>query len=461
MSTGEGDGRRPNYYAVLGVPKDASVADIKKAYRKLALENHPDRAPGDAEAEAKFRLVAEAYDVLSDEGKRARYDAALLLPRGLDGSQPPSIKLAREIFDDVVGELFGTRRERARRGRDIRYTLTLSLEEAVLGSRHTIEFESKGACETCSGSGVKPGGRPPVACQVCQGRGEVRDSGFFSRRSRCTRCDGTGLVHVDPCASCGGRGQRTTLRSFDVAIAPGTAAGAERLLDGLGEPGRFGGEAGTLRITINVRPHPWLERRGDEIWMDLPVSVGEAALGARVDVPTLDGWVTLDLPAGTKTGAKLRLKGRGVPVVVNGGTIVRRGDQFVRVVIETPELKPPESPRSGSIPPGGSSTTGPAGKPTAGSAAATKPADPGEASESGPFSGAHAGSATPGVDDVRDLLNRLEARFEADAALLPRRAALREAARRAAEAQTPSPSSPPDPSATRGDSPPGPDGTDT
>ena len=411
MVTDHGDGRKPNYYALLGVPKGASVAEIKRAYRKLAWEHHPDRAPSDADAEARFRQIAEAYEVLSDEGKRARYDAALLVPRGFDGGQPPSLRLAREIFDDVVGELLGTRRERARQGRDIRYTLTLSLEEAVLGARRTIEFESPGGCEACRATGIRPGGRPPVTCTPCQGRGELRDAGLFSRRSRCARCEGGGLVHVDPCEVCKGRGHRLVSRAYEVTIPPGTAAGAERVMGGLGEPGRFGGDPGNLRVTVNIRAHAWLERRGDDIWMDLPVSPSEAALGARIDVPTVDGWVSLDLPSGTQSGTTLRLKGRGVPREASHP----RGDQLVRVVVETPRFTKPAS-----------SSRPTRRSPTAG---ATAPSADGGASASGDGGSLHPEpTSEPAGEDLRDLLVRVESALARSPGTMPRREALRAAA---------------------------------
>jgi molecular chaperone DnaJ len=325
-----------DYYAILGVDAAASPEEIKKAFRRLTLEFHPDRHPNDAQNEARYRQINVAYDTLSDPGKRSRYDTQrrlgqLDLSRGLDGQS------ARDLIGSVFGDVFGTRRNQRRRGRDLRYTLTVDLQAAVLGSQHTIEFEAPGPCSQCSGSGTKPGGRAPDGCDVCGGRGEVKGEGLFARRTRCGRCDGTGLVQLDPCTGCKGSGGRRQTRAFEVKLPPGTAAGAERVLTGLGEPGRFGGEAGDLRVTVNVRPHPRLQRDGDDIRCDVHVSVTEAAIGARVAVPTVDGEVELDIPGGIKSGTRLRLRGKGVPRTDARRGTPARGDQLAVVVIETPE----------------------------------------------------------------------------------------------------------------------------
>lgn len=323
---------RENHYAALGVPRDASQEDIKRAYRRLALESHPDRFPDDPEAEARFRRVAQAYTVLGDPAQRARYDASLLRPgAGLDLAGPPTTATALDMLNNVFGDLFGSRRKERRKGRDIRYTLTVDLEAAVLGSTERIEFETYGQCTTCKGSGTRAAGRPPKTCPVCEGKGEVRDGGIFAPWTRCGRCDGAGLVQQDPCADCGGRGSRRNKRAFDVKLPAGTQPGAERIIEGQGEPGRFGGAPGNLRVTVNVRGHAFLTRKGEDIHCELPVSITEAALGGKVAVPTVDGWVDLQIPTGTRTGSKLRLRGKGVP---RGRG--QRGDQLVTVVVETP-----------------------------------------------------------------------------------------------------------------------------
>ena len=323
---------RPDYYAILGVPRDADEAEIKRAYRRVALESHPDRFPDDDHAHERFRQASEAYEVLSDPLRRARYDSTRLLPEGLDLTKPPSVATARDLFGNLFGDVFGNRRAERRKGRDIRYTLTVDLADAVLGSTHAISFVGRGACERCEGSGTEPGGREPETCPNCDGAGEVKSGGLFSRRSKCGRCDGLGMVQVDPCTECRGRGVLRRERSFEVRLPPGTEAGSEKLLRGQGEPGRFDGEAGNLKITVNLRPHRWLRREGDNLIAKIPISIARAALGGKTPVPTIDGWVDMEVPAGLRSGSKLRLRGKGVPDSRGG-----RGDQLVELHIETPK----------------------------------------------------------------------------------------------------------------------------
>jgi molecular chaperone DnaJ len=323
---------RPDYYAILGVARDADEAEIKKAYRRVALESHPDRFPDDEEAHERFRLASEAYETLSDPVKRARYDSMRLLPEGLDLTRPPNIGSARDLFANMFGDMFGSRRERRRKGRDIRYTLTVDLADAVLGSSHTISFEGRGACEACNGTGTEPGGRAAIECPNCNGGGEVKSGGLFSRRSKCGRCDGLGMIQQDPCSTCRGRGVLKQQRSFEVRLPPGTEGGTEKILRGQGEPGRFGAEAGNLRITINVREHDWLRREGQHLVARIPIPITRAALGGKLPVPTIDGWVDMDVPAEIASGTKLRLKGKGVPDARGG-----RGDQLVELLVETPK----------------------------------------------------------------------------------------------------------------------------
>lgn len=322
-----------DHYAALGVPPDAPVDEIKRAYRRLALANHPDRHPGDVEAEERFRAISTAYAVLSDPVARARYDAQRHLPAGLFEGQAVTLATAREFFSAVVGDVFGRQRRERRRGRDVRYTLTVDLAEAALGSEHEIKFEALGQCASCSGSGTRPGGRPPTTCPLCHGRGEVKGEGLLSRYSPCGKCNGTGMVQLDACESCRGRGARRESRSFRVRLPPGTDAGAEKIIPMQGEPGQFGGGPGNLRVTINVRPHAWLRREGADIHCELFVSPAEAARGGKVPVPTLTGTALVDLPAGVATGAKLRLRGKGVPADKG-----KPGDQLVSVVVETPHV---------------------------------------------------------------------------------------------------------------------------
>ncbi|MBX7083899.1 MAG: J domain-containing protein [Nannocystaceae bacterium] len=327
-----------DHYAVLGIDPSASAEEVKKAFRRLTLEYHPDRHAGDATAEERYRQINAAYETLSDPAARARYDAqrrfgGLDLSRGgFDGQS------ARDLLGNVFGDVFGTRRNQRRKGRDLRYTLTVDLPQAVLGGSFGIEFEAPGVCTGCNGSGTKPGGRAAESCPNCGGRGEVKGEGMFARRTRCGRCDGTGMIQLDACGDCRGSGARKQRRAFDVKLPPGTAAGAERVLTGLGEPGRFGGEPGDLRITVNVRPHPRLRRDGDDIRCELAISLTEAALGTKVLVPTVDGEVELEVPAGIRSGTKLRLRNKGVPLAEAARRKPARGDQLVEVVVETPQL---------------------------------------------------------------------------------------------------------------------------
>ncbi|MEM6290269.1 MAG: J domain-containing protein [Myxococcota bacterium] len=325
-----------DHYAVLGVDRSADADAIKKAYRRLTLQFHPDRHPDDPSAQERYRQINAAYDVLSDSRKRARYDAQSRLGGGLDlanmGAEGQS---PRDLLQNVFGDVFRSRRRQRRKGRDLRYTLTISLAEAVSGGTHEISFEALGSCETCGGTGTRPGGAPPKTCDVCGGRGEVKGDGLFAPWTRCGRCDGTGLLQDDACKTCKGAGTRRRTRSFTVNLPAGVQAGAEKILEGQGEPGRFSGEAGDLKITVRVRPDPFLERRGDELRCELFVSVTEAALGAQIEVPTIDGPVRLDVPAGVRSGTKLRLRGKGVPRKKG------RGDQLVTITVETPVTDDP------------------------------------------------------------------------------------------------------------------------
>jgi len=320
-----------DYYAVLGIDRRATAEEIKRAFRRLTLESHPDRHPHDPDAPDRYRRINEAYNTLSDASRRSRYD----MTQRLDGIElrrggAPG-QSARDLLGNVFGDVFGTRRDRRRRGRDLRYTLTASFDQAVRGSVHEIQFEAPGPCERCDGTGTRPGGRAPETCPLCGGKGEVKGEGLLSRRSTCGRCSGLGLIQLDPCETCRGRGTRRRVRSFEVRLPPGTEGGAQRVITGEGEPGRFGGSSGDLRVTVNVTPHPWLRRRGHEVLCEVPLSISEAARGAKVPVPTVDGLVMVDVPPGVRSGTKLRLRGKGVP---SSGK--PRGDQLVTVVVETP-----------------------------------------------------------------------------------------------------------------------------
>ncbi len=322
-----------DHYAVLGVKPDASPEEIKRAYRRLAMETHPDRHPDDPAAEERFRRISTAYSVLSDPVQRARFNRARLMPEALDLNQPITVATARDFFSSVVGDVFGRQRKQRRKGRDIRYTLSIDLAEAVLGSEHEIQFEANGVCTTCKGSGTKPAGRPPQTCPICKGRGQVKGEGILGRWTTCGRCHGTGMVQVDPCDDCRGSGARREKRAFRVSVPMGTESGAERIVKGQGEPGRFGGPPGNLRVTININKHPFLSREGQDIVCELPVSVTEAVNGARVPVPTLTGSGIVKIPPGIANGARMRLRGKGVPRERGAS-----GDQLVTVVIEVPRI---------------------------------------------------------------------------------------------------------------------------
>ncbi len=337
-----------DYYAALGVPKDAKAADIKKAYRQLARDLHPDTNPG---GEEKFKAVSEAYDVLSDSKKRSEYDEARSLfgagrPRAGGGRPGPGGGQfdVSDLFGgggpsgglgDVLGGLFGQRTagRGPRRGGDQETTVTLSFTDAVRGVTVPLRLSGQGACDTCRGSGAAPG-TVPHACSVCQGAGVTsRNQGGFAFAEPCRACRGTGQVVETPCPTCGGTGQTTKERTLTVRVPPGVKDGQRIRLAGRGLPGERGGPAGDLLVLTHVPTHPVFGRKGDHLTVTLPVTYPEAALGADVSVPTLDGPVTLRIPAGTPTGRTLRVKGRGIPA--HGSKAA--GDLLVTVDIAVPQ----------------------------------------------------------------------------------------------------------------------------
>jgi molecular chaperone DnaJ len=329
-----------DYYKVLDVPRNASEADIKKAYRRLAMKFHPDRNPGDKEAEESFKEAKEAYEVLTDEQKRAIYDQ-----HGHDG-----IDAARQgggaggfggadfgdIFGEVFGDIFGGGRRGGRsqvfRGADLRYELELELPQAVFGYTTEIEIPRLMECETCHGSGAAKGHTPTI-CDQCQGSGQMRISqGFFQLQQPCNRCRGTGRIIRNPCDTCLGQGRVRRTRKLSVKVPAGVSTGDRIRLGGEGEAGRNGGPPGDLYIEMNVKPHPIFEREGDDLSCEVPVSFATAVLGGSVKVPTLEGDVSLKIPAETQSGRVFRLRDKGVKPVRGGD----RGDLFCRVVVETP-----------------------------------------------------------------------------------------------------------------------------
>jgi molecular chaperone DnaJ len=352
-----------DYYAALGVPKDADAAAIKKAYRRLARDLHPDKNPGNTEAETRFKEVSEAYDVLSDTKRRSEYDEARRLfgaggrPGGFPGGFPAggggqpfdlgdlfggaAAGGGRGGLGDLFGGLFGnagagTARGRSQaasgpaRGQDVETEATLSFEEAVLGVTVPLRMQSPGACPTCHGSGARPG-TSPHTCPVCQGAGVTsRSQGAFAFSEPCRNCRGTGQVVDDPCPTCTGSGITTQTRTITVRIPAGVKDGQRIRLAGKGAPGRRGGPAGDLFVVVHVAEHELFGRKGEDLTLTVPITFAEASLGAELTVPTLDGSVTLKVPPGTASGRTLRVRGRGVP---GKG---RRGDLLVTLDVAVP-----------------------------------------------------------------------------------------------------------------------------
>src|SRR4051794_28335073 len=343
-----------DYYAALGVPKDASQADIKKAYRKLARQFHPDANKGDAGAEEKFKEISEAYDVLSDETKRREYDEARTLfggggfrvPRGGPGGAGNGVPFdLSDLFSGAassagggIGDLFGNifrgrQGNVPRRGADVEAEVTLAFGDALAGVTVPIQLAGTGACPTCKGSGAKPGTGTRV-CPSCTGTGmSSRNAGGFAFAEPCRECRGRGIVVDDPCPTCDGSGQALSTRTLRSRIPAGVADGQRIRLKGKGQPGDRGAPAGDVVVLVHVKPHPVFGRKGANLTLKLPVTFPEAALGATVKVPTLDGApVAVKIPAGTTTGRTLRVRGKGV--TKRDGT---RGDLLVTVEVAVPQ----------------------------------------------------------------------------------------------------------------------------
>jgi len=325
-----------DYYEVLGVQKSDSEAEIKKAYRRVAMKYHPDRNPDDPDAETKFKEATEAYDVLMDEDKRAAYDRfghAGVDPNmgGHGGFGGGSFS---DIFGDVFGDIFGGGRARGgpQRGSDLRYTLEISLEDAVKGTTVEIRVPTLGSCEQCDGSGARKGSSP-TTCGTCGGVGQVRmQQGFFQVQQTCPSCRGRGKTITNPCPACRGQGRVERTRTLSVKVPPGVDTGDRIRLSGEGEAGPDAGPPGDLFVQISVKQHPIFERDGKHLYCEVPITFVDAALGGELEVPTLDGRVKLKIPAETQTGKLFRLRGKGVRPVRGGAT----GDLLCRAVVETP-----------------------------------------------------------------------------------------------------------------------------
>ena len=328
-----------DYYEVLGVGRDAGVRDIKKAYKKLAMKYHPDRTQGDKELENKFKEIQEAYEILTDDQKRAAYDqyghAGVDPNRGGGGFGGGNADFG-DIFGDVFGDIFGGggrgRQSRARQGADLRYNLELSLEEAVRGKDVEIRVPTLVECEKCDGSGAKRG-TSPKTCPTCHGNGQVQmRQGFFAVQQTCPTCSGRGKIISDPCNSCRGQGRVEKTKTLSVKIPAGVDTGDRIRLAGEGEAGEAGAPAGDLYVQAHVKQHEIFSREGNNLFCEVPLSFTTAALGGELQVPTLDGKVKLKVAPETQTGRMFRLRGKGVKSVRTGMT----GDLMCKVVVETP-----------------------------------------------------------------------------------------------------------------------------
>lgn len=336
-----------DYYEVLGASKGASADELKKAYRKKAKELHPDRNSDNPNAEAQFKEVNEAYDVLKDADKKAAYDryghAAFEGgmggggPRGGGFGQGDFSSAFSDVFDDLFGDFMGGGRgggrQRASRGSDLRYNLSISLEEAFSGLQKTINVPTSVSCDSCNGSGAE-GGSEPATCPTCSGMGKVRaQQGFFTVERTCPTCSGAGQIIKNPCKTCGGQGRREKDRALSVNIPAGVETGTRIRLSGEGEAGLRGGPSGDLYIFINVTKHDLFERDGNNLFCEVPVAMTAAALGGEIEVPTIDGGRSrVKIPAGSQSGRQMRLRGKGMPGLQNRPT----GDMFIELVVETP-----------------------------------------------------------------------------------------------------------------------------
>jgi molecular chaperone DnaJ len=331
-----------DFYETLGVAKNASEEEIKKSYRKLAMKYHPDRNPDSKDSEEKFKEVKEAYEMLTNPDKREAYDryghAGVDPNMGGGGGFGGGAGGFADSFGDIFGDIFGGG-NRSRnsgpqvyRGADLRYNLEITLEQAAHGFDTTIRVPSWDKCDTCHGSGAKPG-TSPVTCTTCAGHGQVRmQQGFFSIQQTCPKCHGTGKIIPEPCATCGGNGRIKRNKTLEVKIPVGIDNGMRIRSSGNGEPGTNGGPSGDLYVEIHIKQHPVFQREGDDLHCEMPISFAKAALGGEIEVPTLGGKVSFTIPEGTQSGKTFRLKSKGIKGVRSGYP----GDLFCHVAIETP-----------------------------------------------------------------------------------------------------------------------------
>ena len=332
-----------DFYETLGVAKNASEDEIKKSYRKLAMKYHPDRNPDSKESEEKFKEVKEAYEMLTNPEKREAYDRyghAGVDPNmgGGGGGFGGGAGGFGDAFGDIFGDIFGgggrgrSAGPQVYRGADLRYNLEITLEQAAHGFDTTIREPSWDKCDTCPGSGAKPG-TSPVTCTTCAGHGQVRmQQGFFSIQQTCPKCHGTGKIIPEPCAACAGQGRIKRNKTLEVKIPVGIDNGMRIRSSGNGEPGTNGGPSGDLYVEIHIKPHTVFQREGDDLHCEMPISFAKAALGGEIEVPTLSGKVSFTIPEGTQSGKTFRLKGKGIKGVRSGFA----GDLFCHVAVETP-----------------------------------------------------------------------------------------------------------------------------
>jgi len=330
-----------DYYEVLGVPRGASDQEIKSAYRRLAMEHHPDRNPNNPDSEERFKEASEAYAVLADSEKRGVYDRFGHAGLGGGGSGGAGFDATVfQDFNDIFGEFFGfsdifgggRRRTRAQRGADVREDITLEFEQAVFGTETKVTYRRHETCDACNGSG-SAAGKAPATCRNCGGRGQVRyQQGFFSVARTCPSCQGAGNVISDPCTKCKGEGRSLQHKTIDAKVPAGVEDETRIRFSGLGEAGVYGGPHGDLYVVLHVKEHPFFERRGNDLHCIVPISFTQAAIGTEIHVPTLESEHSLKIPEGTQSGTVLKIRSKGVPVLNGHG----KGDLFVEVRVQTP-----------------------------------------------------------------------------------------------------------------------------